>query len=74
MNNVRYTNSVTINNTVFQYKVDSSGLVWIVDPKTGTEISVGQNRPVRNEQDAKEAAIDIITTSGLFVDYLSKRI
>jgi hypothetical protein len=70
MNNVRYTNSVTINNTVFQYKVDSSGLVWIVDPQTGTEISVGQNRPVRNEQDAKEAAIDIITFSGLFVDYL----
>lgn len=70
MNNVRYTNSVTINNTVFQYKVDSSGLVWIVDPQTGTEITVGQNRPVRNEQDAEEAAIDIITSSGLFMDYL----
>lgn len=70
MNNVRFANSVTINNTVFHYKVDNSGLVWIVDPKIGTEISVGQNRPVRNEQEAEEAAIDIITTSGLFVDYL----
>ena len=70
MNNVRFANSVTINNIVFHYKVDNSGLVWIVDPKTGTEISVGQNRPVSNEQDAKEAAIDIITSSGLFIDYL----
>ena len=70
MNNVRFANSVTINNTVFHYKVDNSGLVWIVDPKIGTEIYVGQNRPVRNEQEAEEAAIDIITTSGLFVDYL----
>lgn len=70
MNNVRFANSVTINNTVFHYKVDNSGLVWIVDPQTGTETSVGQNRPVCNEQDAKEAAIDIITSSGLFMDYL----
>ncbi len=70
MNNVRFANSVTINYTVFHYKVDNSGLVWIVDPKTGTEISVGQNRPVWSEQEAKEATIDIITSSGLFVDYL----
>lgn len=70
MNNVRFANSVTINNTVFHYKVDNSGLVWIVDPKTGTEISVDQNRPVWSEQEAKEAAIDIITSSGLFIAYL----
>lgn len=70
MNNVRFSNSVTIKDTVFHYKVDNSGLVWIVDPKTGMEVSVGQNRPVRSEQDAKEAAVDIITSSGLFVDYI----
>ena len=70
MNNVRFANSVTINNTVFHYKVDNAGLIWIVNPKTGTETSVGQNRPIRNEQDAKEAAIDIITSSGLFKEYL----
>lgn len=63
MNNVRFANSVTINYTVFHYKVDNSGLVWIVDPKTGTEISVGQNRPVWNEQDAKEAATRLLVNT-----------
>ena len=31
--------------------------------KTGTAISVGQNRPVRNEQDAKEAATRLLVNT-----------
>ena len=70
MENAIIKDSVVVNNTAFHYVVSTDGLVWIIDPKTGSQVSVGQYRPVRSKEDAKQAAIDIITSSGIFVEYL----
>ena len=70
MNNEIIKDFVVVNNTTFHYVVSSDGLVWIIDPKTGTQVSVGQYRKVRGKEDAKQAAIDIIMTSGMFERYL----
>ena len=70
LDNVIIEDFVVVNNTTFHYVVSGDGLVWIIDPKTGTQVSVGQYRKVRGKEDAKQAAFDIITSSGIFNDYL----
>jgi len=70
MDNVNIEDYVIVNNAILHYVVSNDGLVWVTDPKTGTQVSVGQYRAVRGKEDAKQAAMDIIISSGIFNSYL----
>lgn len=70
MDNILFRDSVIVNNNRFVYEVDRDGYIWVTDPITGSSTSFDQYRPIRNREDAKQAALDIITNTGVFVKYL----
>lgn len=70
MNNMLYKDSVVVNNTPFYYEVDKNGYIWVTAPKTGSKTSFSQYRPIKYKEDTKQAALDIIKNTEVFVKYL----